>query len=41
MGALWSQARAEIELRGDCSEGEIRFRNGTLETGNGTVDFGW
>ena len=24
VGALWSQARAEIELRGNCSEGEIR-----------------
>ena len=37
-GALQSQARAEIELRGNCS---IRsLGDSKLETGNGTLDLG-
>ena len=40
-GALQSQARTEIELRGNCSirsqeSLSIEIRNGTLETGNWT-----
>ena len=44
-GALQSQDRAEIELRGNYSirspkEKKLEIRYGTWETGNGTFDLG-